>query len=131
HELCAMEGTVQGVKNYNIVVKKHGDSIVFIKKIVRGGTNDSYGIDVAKLAGIPDSVIKRAKEVLTEIEDKMGAVKDPAYTPISYEEEAQVSFGSYAKYELIEKLKLIEPDVLSPIEALSMLYDMVKKAKEC
>ncbi|MBO5973605.1 MAG: DNA mismatch repair protein MutS, partial [Clostridia bacterium] len=126
HELCAMEGSVQGVKNYNIVVKKHGDSIVFIKKIVRGGTNDSYGIDVAKLAGIPDSVIKRAKEVLTEIEDKMGAVKDPAYTPISYEEEAQVSFGSYAKDELIEKLKLVEPDVLSPIEALSMLYDMVK-----
>ncbi|MBO5973697.1 MAG: DNA mismatch repair protein MutS, partial [Clostridia bacterium] len=131
HELCAMEGTVQGVKNYNIVVKKHGDSIVFIKKIVRGGTNDSYGIDVAKLAGIPDSVIKRAKEVLTEIEDKMGAVKEPAYTAVSYEEEDQVSFGSYAKDELIEKLKLIEPDVLSPIEALSMLYDMVKKAKEC
>ena len=131
HELCAMEGTVNGVKNYNIVVKKHGDSIVFIKKIVRGGTNDSYGIDVAKLAGIPDSVIKRAKEVLTEIEERAGGVKNNNFIAPQYEEEAQVSFGNYVKDELIEKLKLVEPDVLSPIEALSMLYDMVKKAKEC
>ena len=131
HELCAMEGAVQGVKNYNIVVKKHGDSIVFIKKIVRGGTSDSYGIDVAKLAGIPESVIKRAKEVLADIEERAGGVKQDDFIQTAYQEDDQVSFGSYVKDELIEKLKLVEPDVLSPIEALSMLYELVKKAKEC
>ena len=131
HELCEMEGTIKGIKNYNVVVKKHGDSIVFIKKIVRGGTNDSYGIDVAKLAGLPDSVIKRAKEVLRDIEDRTGTVSERVPENEYPAEEDQVSFGSYVKDELIEQLKRVEPDILSPIEALSMLYDLVKKAKEC
>ena len=130
HELCEMEGTVGGVKNYNVAVKKHGDGIIFLKKIVRGGTSDSYGIDVAKLAGLPDGVIKRAKEVLKDIESKSGS--NDGYCPMmSFKEEEQVSFGSFAKEELVEKLKNLEPDVLSPIEALSMLYELSKKAKEC
>lgn len=130
HELCEMEGTVSGVKNYNVAVKKHGDGIIFLKKIVRGGTSDSYGIDVAKLAGLPDGVIKRAKEVLKDIESKSGSSNE--YRPtMSFEEDDQVSFGSFAKEELVEKLKNLEPDVLSPIEALSMLYELSKKAKEC
>ena len=62
HELCELEGSVPGVKNYNIVVKKRGDEIIFIKKIVRGGASDSYGIEVGRLAGLPDSVIRRAKK---------------------------------------------------------------------
>ena len=130
HELCEMEGLVDGVKNYNVAVKKHGDSIIFLKKIVRGGTSDSYGIDVAKLAGLPDVVIKRAKEVLKDIESKPSNISNE-HDFRSYEEDAQVSFGSYAKDEIVDKLKIIEPDVLSPIEALSMLYDLSKKAKEC
>lgn len=130
HELCEMEGMVDGVKNYNVAVKKHGDGIIFLKKIVRGGTSDSYGIDVAKLAGLPDGVIKRAKEVLKEIENKSGSIVSYQDTR-GFEEEDQVSFGSYAKEELVEKLKNLEPDVLSPIEALSMLYELSKKAKEC
>jgi len=132
HELCEMEGVVEGVKNYNIVVRKNGDKIVFIKKIVRGGTGDSYGIDVAKLAGLPDSVINRAKTVLQEIESRAGKpVQIIGTTQTDISNEGQMSIESYAKDELVEKLKIIEPDVLSPIEALSTLYDLVKKAKEC
>ena len=69
-KLCDMEGTVDGVKNFSVVVKKRGEEIVFIKKIVKGSVNDSYGIDVARLAGLPDSVVKRARKVLAEIESK-------------------------------------------------------------
>ncbi len=129
HELCELEAGVSGVKNYNIVVKKRGDEIIFIKKIVRGGANDSYGIEVGKLAGLPDSVIRRAKEVLKSIErqtPQQPHVREPAA-----EEESQVSLGSYAGEELLERLKALQPDTLTPIEALGLLYELSARAKEC
>ncbi len=126
HELCELENTVPGVKNYNVVVKKRGDGIVFIKKIVRGGASDSYGIEVGKLAGLPDSVIRRAKEVLKMVEQQP-AVRAPE--PL--QEEEQVSLESYAGAELIEKLKALQPDTLTPIEALGLLYELSAHAKEC
>ena len=64
HELTALENSIPGVKNYNIVVKKRGDDIIFIKKIIPGGADESYGVEVAKLAGLPDKVITRAKDIL-------------------------------------------------------------------
>ncbi len=130
HELCEMEGQVPGIKNYNVAVKKRGKDIVFIKKIVRGGTSDSYGIDVARLAGLPENVIKRANEVLNEIETRSSSFNLPK-VPVDMKEEDQVSFENYAREEIIDKLKKLEPDVLTPIEALTMLYDLTKKAKEC
>ena len=71
HELTVLEEMVKGVKNYNIAVKKRGDDITFLRKIVRGGADDSYGLEVAKLAGIPNAVIKRAKAVLADLETTM------------------------------------------------------------
>ena len=129
HELCQLEGTVEGIRNYNIVVKKRGDDIIFIKKIVPGGVNDSYGIDVAKLAGLPDKVIRRAKEVLKEIESR-----DPAQTPVHREApvvEDQFDLGALGGMEVVEQLKKLQPDTLTPIEALSLLYELTAKAKEC
>ncbi len=127
HELCELENSVPGVKNYNIVVKKRGDEIIFIKKIVRGAAGDSYGIEVGKLAGLPDSVIRRAKEVLRTIEHQPPAPAPRAAAP----EEMQVSLGSYAGEELLEKLKTLQPDTLTPIEALGLLYELAARAKEC
>ena len=128
HELCELEGSVPGVKNYNIVVKKRGDEIIFIKKIVRGGANDSYGIEVGKLAGLPDSVIRRAKEVLKSIERQQARPVTEETLP---QDDGQVSLGTYAGEELLEKLKALQPDTLTPIEALSLLYELSARAKEC
>ena len=132
HELCELEDKVEGVKNYNIVVKKRGDDIIFIKKIVRGGANDSYGIEVAKLAGLPEEVIRRAKTVLKEIETRQPQAL-PALVPVQEEEEPddQISLTGFAEQEIIERLKALEPDTLSPIEALTTLYQLTKRVKEC
>ncbi len=135
HELCELEGITDGVKNYNIVVKKRGDDIIFIKKIVRGGASDSYGIEVAKLAGLPEGVIRRAKSVLKEIETRSPQVL-PGLVPQEQEEQdepedaGQLSLTGFAREEIMEQLRQLEPDTLSPIEALGLLYQLSKKAKE-
>ncbi len=129
HELCELEGSVPGVKNYNIVVKKRGDEIIFIKKIVRGGASDSYGIEVGRLAGLPDSVIRRAKEVLKTIERQQPPA--PAAEAPAHDDGGQVSLGSYAGEELLERLRTLQPDTLTPIEALGLLYELSARAKEC
>ena len=132
HELCELEGTVDGVKNYNIVVKKRGDDIIFIKKIVRGGANDSYGIEVAKLAGLPEEVIRRAKAVLKDIETRQPQVLPSLVTPPEEEEDdGQITLGGFAEKAIVEQLKTVDPNTLSPIEALSLLYQLTKQAKEC
>ena len=76
HELTSMEESYDGIVNYHIAAKKRGDSITFLRKIVRGSTDDSYGIEVAKLAGLPNEVIKRAREVLAHVEESSKAVRD-------------------------------------------------------
>ncbi len=76
-----MEQALPGVKNYNIAVKAHGDEISFLRKIIPGGADRSYGIEVAKLAGLPDGVIRRAREILSELEQDSGAPKPTATTP--------------------------------------------------
>lgn len=132
HELCALEGCTEGIKNYNVVVKKRGDDIIFIKKVIPGGVSDSYGIDVAKLAGLPESVIRRAKEVLAHTEKGAPAVL-PNIAPRNEpeEEEPQLELSAFAENELLRELKELEPDTLSPIEALNTLYRLSKRAKEC
>ena len=131
HELCEMEGQIDGVKNYNVVVKKRGDDIIFIKKIVRGGTGDSFGIEVAKLAGVPDSVIRRAKEVLRDIESRTPGTLSALALPTAEDvPDDQLSLGTFAQGELMEQLRRLEPDTFTPIEALSLLYELSRKAKE-
>ena len=130
HELCELEGTIPGVKNYNIVVKKRGDDIVFIKKIVRGGASDSYGIQVARLAGLPDEVIRRAKEILADIESRAPQALPKPAPAEAPEEEPQMSLTSLAQAALADKLRAVEPDTLTPIEALSLLYQLHKEARE-
>ena len=132
HELCALEGVAEGVKNYNVVVKKRGDDIIFIKKIVPGGVSDSYGIEVAKLAGLPETVIRRAKEVLAQTERQAPAVLPQIVPPREEEEpEPQLQLSGFAEHALLDELRSLQPDTLSPIEALTLLYQLSKRAKEC
>ncbi len=125
HELTELEDTVDGVLNYNIAVKKRGDDITFLRRIVRGGADDSYGIEVSKLAGIPEPVIARAKEILKSLEN--GDMVKVKKSIRKEEDDAQAAFmqtslTSNANDELIEKLRQIDVNTLTPIEALNTLY---------
>lgn len=132
HELTELEGQIDGVKNYNIAVKKRGDDITFLRRIIRGGADGSYGIEVAKLAGVPKAVVERAKKVLREIEDSglvMVKTKDNETQDV-LDIETQVSFGDNSSAEIIDKLKVLDVNTLTPIEAMSVLYELTKSAKE-
>ncbi|MBE6760971.1 MAG: DNA mismatch repair protein MutS [Ruminococcaceae bacterium] len=125
HELTALENQLSGVKNYNIAVKKHGDDITFLRRIVRGGADDSYGIEVAKLAGLPNSVINRAKAVLKEIESE-GVVREVSKPTV---DSLQLPLGVGEYNDVIEELKNIDVNVLTPIETMSVLSEIVKRVK--
>lgn len=129
HELTELEEQVEGVKNYNIAVKKRGDEITFLRRIVRGGADGSYGIEVAKLAGIPSSVVNRAKVILKELEetDLNKSNKRSAVDSVDSQEE-QVSFYSNAEREITEKLRSIDVNTLTPIEAMGILYELAREA---
>ena len=131
HELTELENTVDGVKNYNISVKKRGDDITFLRRIVRGCADGSYGIDVAKLAGVPDSVVKRARQVLSQLEsDEPRSASAPNYFSSVDDNDMQLSFASNAGSEIVDELKTLDINTLTPIEAMSVLYKFVQKAKE-
>ena len=127
HELTELEEKLEGVKNYNIAVKKRGDDITFLRKIIPGGADRSYGIEVAALAGIPDAVIKRAKKILEGIESKEGVKLK--HTKKEEEPQAQLNFTDAFSNEIIDELKKLEVDIYTPVEALNKLYELSKKAK--
>ena len=123
HELSTMEDKLPNVKNYNIAVKKRGDQMIFLRKIVPGATDDSFGIEVAKLAGIPNVVISRAREILAELEKEGGAVKQAAAPK---EPEDQVSMLDLTGQQIIAALSGITVETLTPIEAMNELYKLKK-----
>lgn len=126
HELTALENELSGVKNYNIAVKKRGDDITFLRRIVRGGADKSYGIEVAKLSGIPSGVIDRARQILTEIETE-GITVTRVETPQEFDQ--QVSLFDNNVAQIIEELKTIDVNTLTPIEAMSILAELAQKTK--
>lgn len=131
HELTAMEGLLDGVKNYSIAVKKRGDDITFLRRIVRGGADESFGIEVAKLAGVPDSVVKRAKVILKELEaNKIDIEFKAEAEAVEEEEDIQYNFTANGKNEILEILRATDVNTLTPIEAMQTLYDLKKKAEE-
>ncbi len=127
HELTELENEIGGTKNYNISVKKRGDDITFLRRIVRGGADGSYGIEVAKLAGVPNAVVNRAKDILKELEEK-GAVTVIRTVEKSDDDDMQISFASNEGNEIVEELKTIDINTLTPIEALQKLYELKNRA---
>ena len=123
HELIDMEDKFPGIVNYNIAAKKRGDSITFLRKIVRGGTDDSYGIEVAKLAGVPNEVVKRAKEILADIESGTARVvvkKEKEDSPFDLFANLEASKDS----EVADKLRAVDLNTLTPIEAMNLLFEL-------
>jgi len=121
HELIGLENELEGVKNYSIAVNKHGGTIRFLRKIVRGGVDESYGVDVAKLAGLPPKVVARARELLEEMErahasERTGTVRDDS---------GQISFGSLGREAALEMLERTNVNELSDAECRELLKDMV------
>ena len=132
HELTAMEGLVDGVRNYSVAVKKRGDDITFLRRIVRGGADQSFGIEVAKLAGVPDKVVRRAKVILKELEQNSVPIEFKAEEAIEEEpeEEIQYNFTANGTNEILEILKTVDINTLTPIEAMQTLDNLRKKAQE-
>lgn len=137
HELTELEGKISGVNNYCIAVKEKGDDIVFLRKIVKGGADKSYGIQVAKLAGVPDSVIRRAKELVEELSDAdiTAAVKDLTSASkkkqkIVYDQVdmAQMSlFDTVQDNDIVEEIRNLDMSHLTPMEAMNILYNLQNK----
>ena len=123
HELSTIEDELPNVKNYNIAVKKRGDQMIFLRKIVPGATDDSYGIEVAKLAGLPGAVISRAREILSELEAQ-GGVSRPA--AVQTEPEDQISMLDLRTQQVCAALEAITVETLTPIEAMNELYKLKK-----
>ncbi len=128
HELTALEDELDGVKNYNIAAKKRGQDIIFLRKIVRGGTDDSYGIEVARLAGLPDALIRRAGQVLEGLESG-GEKTAVSRAKPGGDEDGQVSLGSLGSDRIAEKLRAIDLNVITPIEAMTKLYELKQEAE--
>ncbi|MCI9625954.1 MAG: DNA mismatch repair protein MutS [Clostridia bacterium] len=125
HELTGLEDVMDGVKNYCVAVKERGEDIIFLRKIIQGSADHSYGIEVAKLAGVPEQVIRRGKEILAGLEDenKQVEIKHAGRKTVSGAD-GQVSMDMLPGQEALEKLKKINIDTLTPIEALGMLHEL-------
>ena len=129
HELTELEGKVSGVKNYCVAVKKHGDEINFLRKIIRGGADGSYGIEVAALAGVKKEITKRAKEILKALEERDGEKQsiNPAVAKSVEEDGLQICFADQKDSEIISEIKNLNLDMLTPVEALTKLYEIKAK----
>ena len=123
HELTELENLLPGVKNFNIAVKKRGDDITFLRRIVRGGADDSFGIEVAKLAGVPEKVIRRAKQVLAELEAADPAASEYRASLHVLEEPVQLTMNSVDS-EVLQKLRSVDVNTLTPIECMNVLFEL-------
>ena len=123
HELTDMEEQFEGIVNYNIAAKKRGDSVIFLRKIVRGGTDDSYGIEVAKLAGVPNDVVKRAREILKSIESGVG-VSVPNHKKNTDEPDLFTGIIAAKDNEAADRIRNADINTMTPIEAMNLLFDL-------
>jgi len=121
HELSAIEDELPNVKNYNIAVKKRGDKMIFLRKIVPGATDDSFGVEVAKLAGLPNSVVSRARQILQDLESQESKPQRAAPEPAD-----QVSMLDLTSQQVCAALEAITVETLTPIEAMNELYKLKK-----
>lgn len=145
HELTELEGTLDGVNNYCIAVKENGDDIVFLRKIIKGGADKSYGIQVAKLAGVPDTVIERAKELVADLSDADISLKARDIAQYSKKQEKLVDsykkvddlevkqmslFDTVNNDDIIEDIKALDISNMTPIDALNTLYKLQGRVKK-
>lgn len=130
HNLNELEKTLPGAKNFRVAVKEQGDHIVWLRKIMPGGTDKSYGIQVAKLAGVPDPVLRRAGEVLKTLEANARGDKTPAKLLAAETKRLQMTLFEAESHPVLDELEGMDLGTLSPIEALTKLYDLQRKLKK-
>lgn len=129
HELTVLENEFEGVVNYNIAAKKRGDDITFLRKIVRGAADDSYGIEVAKLAGVPSEVIRRAKEILKAIESGETVTQKPSSKSEDDGFDMLSMLSAGEEKEVADKIRATDINTLTPIEAMNLIYELKKTLK--
>ena len=131
HELTDLEGEIDGVVNYNVAVKKRGDDLTFLRKIVKGPVDESYGIEVAKLAGIPKDIVRRAKEILRGLEssEMIPQKTEKNSAPVAEDPFAAmtISFGDMAKDSVCDDIKKTDINTLTPIEAMNLIFRWKKE----
>ena len=120
---------MQGIKNYNIAVKKRGDDITFLRRIVRGGADDSFGIEVAKLAGVPDKVLTRAKQVLKDLESGQQVQTRKTNKKAESTDTGQIILMPSNEQDAVNKLRELDVDTLTPIECMNTLFELSKLVK--
>ena len=123
HELTELEGALPGVTNYNIAIKSRGEELIFLRKIIPGGADRSYGVEVAKLAGLPDGVIKNARTILKDLESQSGH----AVPLLAAQDTEQVSMSAMGEAEVIDRLRRTQIDTMTPIEAMTLIYELKQK----
>ncbi len=129
HELIKLEGVLEGTKNYHVAVKERGEDVIFLRKILSGGTDESYGVHVAKLAGVPKEVSSRANDILKGLERK-SILKDTGKTKSErLEEQGQLSMYNYKLAEIAHELDKIKLEEVTPIDALNILSKIKEKMK--
>ncbi len=132
HELTTLEQEFEGVVNYNIAARKHGEDIVFLRKIVRGATDDSYGIEVARLAGVPNEVVRRARQILADIEKgdpvrpPKGKREAPAAAASPAEPDMLTVLADEEAREAAARIRAADLNIITPIEAMNLLYELKK-----
>ena len=129
HELTSLEEKIEGIKNYSIAVKEKGEDVIFLRKIVSGGTDESYGIHVAKLAGVPQMVTKRANEILKTLERKSILGEKAQEKENKKVAAGQLDLYNYKLAEIAHELDKINLNELTPIDALNTLVNMKEKMK--
>ena len=131
HELTELEGQVDGLVNYNVAVKKRGDDLTFLRKIVKGPVDESYGIEVAKLAGIPSEIVKRSKEILAGLESSDGKRSAEKHTENRRSESGEDAVESLSimdmyRDDVCEQIKKTDINTLTPIEAMNLIFEWKK-----
>ena len=129
HELIELEDKLEGVKNYSIAVKEKGEDVIFLRKIVRGGTDESYGVHVARLAGVPKEVLKRANEILRSLERKSILGSKKMEKENKQVQAGQLDLYNYKLAEIAQELDKIDLNTLTPIDALNTLMKIKEKMK--
>ena len=132
HELTCLEDEIEGIVNYNVAVKRRGDDLTFLRKIVKGPVDESYGIQVAKLAGIPSSIVKRAKEILEGLEEGKSVDTPKKFRKTEEYDggEFNVSLLDLAKDEVCDSIKKTDINTLTPIEAMNLIFEWKKSLSD-
>ena len=128
HELTVLSDTLEGVNNFNVAVKKRGESITFLRRILPGAADRSYGIEVAALAGVPKELVTRAREILKDLES--GKTEESGVVPSTVEDSGQLTFGSMPDNPVVQKLKQVDMDTYTPLEAMNLLYELTELSKQ-